>query len=335
LGIYIGIDGGGTKTEVVALDVANRLSRRVAGSPSNPNSVGWDTSLQTMSALVADALRGLVGQEESRPRVAGICVALAGVDRAEQVERMTRFWTTEYPGAAVQVVNDAAAALTAGTKGGPGIVLIAGTGSIAFGETADGHTARAGGYGYLIGDEGSGFDIGRQGMLAALQWAEGRGDETVLWHELQEYLGIKDPKDVIAKVYQARHPIGVVASFAPRVLAAAPRDAVAARIVAAAVEQYVGLIRSVAERLGFKDGASMGNTVVLSGGLFAEGTGLQGLLADRLPGYHFVRPKHSAAAGALLRILKWASGQRGNAGLPMAEDELVELWSKTVRPPRQ
>jgi N-acetylglucosamine kinase-like BadF-type ATPase len=167
--IYIGIDGGGTKTEVVALDVANRRSRRVVGAPSNPNSVGWDASLQTMSALVADALRDLAGQDGARQRGAGICVALAGVDRAEQVERMIRFWTTEYPGAAVQVVNDAAAALTAGTKGGPGIVLIAGTGSIAFGETADGRTARAGGYGYLIGDEGSGFDIGRQGMMAALQ----------------------------------------------------------------------------------------------------------------------------------------------------------------------
>jgi hypothetical protein len=74
----------------------------------------------------------------------------------------------------------------------------------------------------------------------------------------------------------------------------------------------------------------MGNTVVLFGGLFAEGTGLQERIASRLPEYRFVRPRHSAAAGALLRILKWGSGQRGKAGLPAAEDQLVELWSSLV-----
>ncbi len=363
VGIFIGVDGGGTKTEVVVLDIQNRVSLRDVGAPSNPNSVGWDAAVQTMAALVTDALRDLnrtkphraaaepgnrAEMRESDPcdpvvhqdgvcqRVAGICVALAGVDRAEQVERMTRFWTEQYPNAAVQVVNDAAAALTAGTKGAPGIVLIAGTGSIAFGETADGRTARAGGYGYLIGDEGSGFDIGRQGIMAALQSAEGRGEETVLWHELQAYLGITDPQEAIAKVYGAQHPVGVVASFAPRVLAAARRDAVAERIVQMAAEHHVRLIRSVAERLGLAGGASRETMVVLSGGLFTEGTGLQEQIANRLPGFRLVRPQYSAAAGAVLRSLKAAAGQRDTAGLPAAEDELVELWSsalQTSRPP--
>ncbi len=121
------------------------------------------------------------------------------------------------------VTNDAAIALAGATATGQGIVTIAGTGSIAFGRNAEGRTARAGGWGYIFGDEGGAFDIVRQALRAALRMEEGWGARTGLRAAILEATGSRDANESLHRMYTADWPRDRVATLAPLVDAAAAR----------------------------------------------------------------------------------------------------------------
>ena len=164
--------------------------------------------------------------------MAAACCGLAGVDRPADYALMRPL--LRGLAAQVQLVNDAELALEA-LPGRCGVCLIAGTGSIALGRDPTGHQARTGGWGHIVGDEGSGYDIGRRALQAILQAADGRGPQTSLQAALLRAWELATPLDLIARVYPAQSKVVVpeVADVARLVFEqAAAGDPVARRIVA-------------------------------------------------------------------------------------------------------
>jgi N-acetylglucosamine kinase-like BadF-type ATPase len=313
--LYVGVDGGGSKTQVCVLDLDNLRGISCVGGASNPNSVGWDNAIATVKDLI---VRCLDDMGSSIQDIKAISLCMAGIDRPEQIQSMRDRILALFPSVKLEITNDALAVLTAGTGGESGTVLIAGTGSIAVGESTNGSTARAGGYGYLIGDEGSGFAIGRAGIMAAIQSTEGRGDKTALAERAIEFFQLNKTSDLIAKVYGSSHPVGTIASFAREVVACAlSSDTVAQRIIADAVDHYILLIQSVYQQLNYE----IENTVVLSGGLFTSTDVLSSALQERMPNLQFTKPKTSAATGAALRALALEDRQLLNG---MMTQEVIE-----------
>lgn len=322
--IYIGVDGGGTKTQVLVMRGDQGAS--VIAPSSNPSSVGRDEAQHVILKAIDDCLRAL---SLTHTEVAGLSVCMAGVDRKNEMDAIRLVFEAQFPRAAVEITNDALAALTAGTKGEPGVVLIAGTGSIAIGESADGQVHRAGGYGYLLGDEGSGFAIGRAGLAAAIQSFESRLTPTKLWDRAAMAYDVTHPSQLIPTVYQAVHPVSTIARFAKEVVDLADADEVAKDIVTSAVSDYVRLIQAVVRLLEeFKssgvhlDRAHLPGMakpkVVLAGGLFTNTDVLVRRLRAASPEFELQPLRQSGAAGAVLRAIQVAHRGRNVAGLDLA-----------------
>ena len=312
--LYIGIDGGGTKTRVIVMDLDAQQGVAVSGGASNPNSVGWTTALERIRELVANGLT----ECGAHPRhLHSLCAALAGVSSQEARLRMERELSALFPHARLQVVPDALAALSAGTEARPGVALIAETGTIAISEDHSGVIRRAGGFGYLVGDEGSGFEIGRRGVRAALQSFEQRGPVTVLSDRLCQFYEVAQPADAVTAIYRCEHPVARIAAFAPTVIQNAERDSVAQGIVTAALDAHAALLESV---IGQSSESAFAVPIVLGGGLYTHNSHWLKELQLRLPHRAFRLLVHSPAAGAALRAVR----QTVDGPLPQT---LVQAWS--------
>jgi N-acetylglucosamine kinase-like BadF-type ATPase len=265
MGLVLGVDGGGSKTlawlarpegDVMPLGVGE-------AGPSNPQSVGWAAAVANIDRAVSLAF---TAAGVPRERVAALCLAIAGAGRDAEQQRL-RIWAEQRRIAErLLVTHDALPILAAGTTGGFGIALVAGTGSFAFGRDRGGGTARSGGWGYLFGDEGSGYDVARRGLHAVSLAVDGRGPGTRLTTGFPEALGAAAPADMLRAVYARAEDRQWIASLARVVLDAADAgDRVADEIIDLAVEQLKGMVYSVAARL---DEARP--PLALAGGLLAH-----------------------------------------------------------------
>jgi N-acetylglucosamine kinase-like BadF-type ATPase len=164
------------------------------------------------------------------------------------------------------VVNDALIALAAGAGEGSGVVIVAGTGSIAYGRDTAGRAARAGGWGYLLGDEGGGFWIGRAALSAVVRQFDGRGPATILTDLVLAQMELRDPRELIHAVYDIGMPRQAVAGIASVVQRAGDAgDAVAREILERASGELAAAAASVIGRLGMRGDVF---PIVLSGGIF-------------------------------------------------------------------
>src|SRR5215469_905701 len=174
-GYFLGFDGGGTKTECVLADGTGKVLARATAGPSNPLRIGYTRAWFSLS----ESLDLVLSHEKiTSNHIRGVCAVLGGAGRPEVERRVQNFLERSLPNAEVEVTTDLAIALEAAFGSGEGIILVAGTGSAAFGRDAHGRTARAGGRGPWFSDEGSAFDIGRNAMRALLLAEENRGPET-------------------------------------------------------------------------------------------------------------------------------------------------------------
>jgi N-acetylglucosamine kinase-like BadF-type ATPase len=175
---YLGIDGGGTKTRCVLADETTVLAKAMSGG-SNIVRLG---ETQAREALHT-AIRQVCATANISPaQIHAVCIGAAGAARPEIVAKIRSILSELIPGttpANIEVVGDAVIALEAAFGAGPGVIAIAGTGSIVYGRDAAGHTARAGGWGFAISDEGSGHWIGRRAISSILS-ARDQGRETAL-----------------------------------------------------------------------------------------------------------------------------------------------------------
>src|SRR5258706_2927418 len=158
MGFSLGFDGGGTKTECVVLDAGGNIIGEGRGGPSNALRCGFDTAFRSLREAAGEALKSASLHTHS---VSNVCAGLAGAGRRNVVRRVLVFLAQEFPNALAQVITDYEIALEAAVGAGPGIVLIAGTGSVAYGRNTAGETARAGGDGALGGGDRRGFGGGR------------------------------------------------------------------------------------------------------------------------------------------------------------------------------
>lgn len=266
----LGIDAGGTKTVCLLADGEGRVRASARGPGANLQSLG---ELEVEKVLHEVMEQALVG-ENGPP--AAICLGIAGVDRPHDNAIIRGIMRRIGLKAPVLVVNDALVALVAGAGDeGPGIVLIAGTGSICYGRNAAGQAARAGGWGYLLGDEGSGWWIGREALTAVMRAVDGRGPDTLLLPRVLAHFGFADTSDLIHEVYHRDTRRRSVAGLSGVVRQAADDgDVVARQILGAAADQLALAVHSVARRLEMR---GLQFPLVLSGSLFKV---LPTLLAD-------------------------------------------------------
>ena len=197
---------------------------------------------------------------------AAICLGIAGVDREDEMLTVRAVMRRIGYKSRVLVVNDALIGLVAGARDEPGIVINAGTGSIVYGRNAAAEAARAGGWGHMIGDEGSGYWIGRESLAAVMRAADGRGPATRLTAEILAYFNVDDESRLPRIVYDRELPRVSVAALGPTLQRVAEQgDAVASRILERAAEELVLAARSVATRLEMRGDAF---TFYLAGGVF-------------------------------------------------------------------
>jgi len=304
-GVHVlGIDAGGTKTVCQLADGTGRVLAEARRGGANLQAAGELEVEKVLHEVMEEALgdRGVIP--------GAICLGIAGVDRPDDARVVRAIMKRIGYKARVLVVNDALVALEAGAPDRPGVVVIAGTGSIAYGRNDRNEAARAGGWGYVLGDEGSGYWIGRAALRAVLHEADRRGPATQLTARLLEHYGVGRPQDLIHQVYAATLRPAAIAALAQSVMAAfTDGDQVAIGILRAAADQLESSALSVVRRL---DLAGVEFPFVLSGGIFRAVPWLEEELARRLPQAsprsHTLLLEVEPAVGAVRLALKEAGG---------------------------
>jgi N-acetylglucosamine kinase-like BadF-type ATPase len=306
----MGIDAGGTKTACLLADDQGRIVSRARGGGANLQALG---ELQVEKVL-HEVMDAAIGDRDIVP--AAICVGIAGVDRADDHAIIRGIMKRIGFKARVLIVNDALIALESGCPGQPGVVIISGTGSIAYGRNAAGEAARSGGWGYVLGDEGSGYWIGRAALRAVLRAADRRGPETRLTAMLLNHFGVAEPQALLHQVYHHNlKPAGIGALAASVHQAFLDGDEPAAGILRGAAGELEGAAISVARRLQL---TAEPFTFLLAGGIFRAVPWLEHELARRLPQQaphcRVTLLDREAAEGAVTFALQEA---RGGAQIPV------------------
>lgn len=271
----LGIDAGGTKTVCQLADGDGVVLAEARRGGANLQATGELEVEKILHEVMEEAL----GDHDVIP--AAICLGIAGVDRPEDAGVVRGIMRRIGYKAKCLVVNDALVALEAGAPDQPGVVVIAGTGSISYGRNARNQAARAGGWGYVLGDEGSGYWIGRAALRAVLREADRRGEATGLTGLLLEHYGVTQAQDLIHQVYAATLRPAAIASLAQLVMKAFTQgDHAAIGILRGAADQLESFALSVARRL---EMVGSEFPFVLSGGMFRAVPWLEEELSRRLP----------------------------------------------------
>ncbi len=304
----IGIDAGGTKTHGLLADQSGRVVGEAMGPGANISTGG---ELAVEKAL-HDVIDRLLANRDIAPSV--IAIGMAGADRPDDHRVVTSILHRIARGTRTVVTHDALIALVAGAADGAGLVLIAGTGSIAFGRDRGNRSARAGGWGYVLADEGSGYWIGRQALTAVMRESDGRGPATALTPTILATLGLERPADIGPRVYHGELPLASIAALAPLVgQAAQTGDPLAADIMTRAAEELCLAAGAVIRRLNM-EGERF--PCLLSGGIFAVAS-LAADMARRLaavaPNASVRRLDEPPASGAIRLALEELAG---GANLP-------------------
>jgi N-acetylmuramic acid 6-phosphate etherase len=248
--LLLGIDGGGSHT-VALLAQRDANGHRVLGrgesGPSNLQGVGAARATQSLDEAVG---RAFTAARLPRCAVASACLGLSGAGRPSD-QQIIRDWASAATLAThVEITSDAALLLAAGTPEGWGIAIVSGTGSIAMGQNAAGATARAGGWGPLLGDEGSGYLLVLEALRAVSHAADGRGSATALTERFVTALHVARPQELVTAVHGRGLERGDLAALAPVVLEAAEAgDAIAAAIVRKGAAALAAAAGSVARQL--------------------------------------------------------------------------------------
>jgi len=256
----LGIDAGGTKTVCLLANERGEVLSQARASGANLQVMGEFGVEKILYRVMEDTLGG------RDIRLDAICLGIAGVDRPRDAQTINGIMRRISQKTPTLVVNDALVALVAGAGDQAGVVIVAGTGSIAYGRDSKGRAARAGGWGYLLGDEGGGFWIGRAALSAVVRQFDHRGPATLLTDLVLQQMQLSTPAEVIHVIYDRglqRHAIAGLAGLVQRAMA--DGDAVAAEILDRASGELAGAAASVVTRLAMRGDVF---PTVLAGGMF-------------------------------------------------------------------
>jgi glucosamine kinase len=299
--IVVGVDGGGTKTHVRVANAQGEILAEVVGAPSAVRPGDEHQSVRAITDAVREAL-ARVGPDTASARV--LCAGLAGVGREAEINSVRQALADEQLAEDVIVRADAEIALDDAFGESDGILLIAGTGSVAFARSPSGQRGRAGGWGPVFGDEGSGAWIGRRALSVITAAADEREPETALSGALLTAMELETMEGTVA--WAANASSADFAALAPVVVTVADAgDLRANALLSLAAEELVLHVRALARRLFVDERAAI--PVALTGGLLAPGAPLRRRVEHRLrsavPGSHVkaeaVVPVRGAVKGAL------------------------------------
>jgi N-acetylglucosamine kinase-like BadF-type ATPase len=285
----IGIEGGGTKSRAAALSSDRKILGRARGTGMNLQNTPEERLKETLTHLV-DRFRTRLG------RPAGLCAGLAGCDRSEDKRKLKAILKGLFPGIPAMAESDARVALFGAFEEEPGVLVISGTGSVAIGQDGQGRVARAGGWGYLLGDEGSGFSIGREALRACLS-----GRKTKLESLVRKALKVKRAEQVIPWIHAQEDVPKTLAWVAPLVFqAASQHDPAAVEILEAAASALSDLCFDTSEALNLERPRA-----AFLGGLISRPTPLARRLRELLEQkFLLVRPRNDPVTGAALLALR-------------------------------
>jgi N-acetylglucosamine kinase-like BadF-type ATPase len=298
----LAVDGGQSSTHAVLGTTEGEILAVGRGGPANH--VHQPGGEERLRRAIEDSVGEALAAAGSPTHFAAIYLAMTGGSRqGEEVARA--FLEADV----ILAEGDPPAALASGTFGGPGIGLIAGTGAVALAENARGERVYRGGWGYLVGDEGSGYWIGMRAVQCAARALDGRGPATVLAERVPEYYGETSLRAVGSRIYGFELERPEIAALAPLVLEAAEHgDQVAARIIDDAAAELILLLEAVA-RVADLTGEHE-RVIVATGGVLRPGNLLWSRLAEqidrRLPGYRLIAPRFPPVIGAFVLALRLA-----------------------------
>lgn len=305
--LYAGFDGGGTRTTCVLCDGDGMVLGIGSGGPSNYYNVGVEGALSS----IRRSLRGALSQagQGARPARLEAYLGLAGLDSPKDLAVMRRAVASSKIASNCRVENDWRIAIAGAFVDQPGVVLIAGTGCVAAAQGPRGEkVVRVGGWGPVVDDRGSAYDIGREALYWAMRDFDGRGPKTALLPMLIRRLKAKEPQGIIARVYAGGMSIPEVASLSSLVSQAAHGgDRVALRILEEKGTVLAELVVSAASQLGILE-AEFG--VCPHGGVFNAGLPILRPLEDAIhqsaPLARVVEAKLPPACGAVILRMREA-----------------------------
>lgn len=274
---YLGIDGGGTSLRVALVDAELRVLAEAHGETVNPSVVGHAVAAERVQTAIRAALEaaGLIARD-----VAAVGAGIAGAAREHSADWLRATLGAALPDVPQALASDVEIALVGAHGARLGILVLSGTGSCAYGVNAAGESLLVGGWGYLIGDEGSGYWIGRQALKCVAQIADQRRqDETSRAFKAQvlDFLEIRTPRQMIQWVYREGAPVPRVATLAPLLLALAQEgNAHAQRIVTQGALRLVDHVQQLRDQL------HIDGPIAFAGGLLDKSGYYRQMLADYL-----------------------------------------------------
>jgi N-acetylglucosamine kinase-like BadF-type ATPase len=315
---YIAVDGGSTTSVGLLATSDRRVLHRVTAGCANYHLVGLRGTEKTLLTII-ESLASAAGV--SPREIEGFCFALSGVSRTRDFKNIEGLLRRHRIHKKSKIISDFEAALLGGTRKEAGVVIISGTGSVVFGRNERGETKKVGGHGHLIGDPGSGYDIGIRALRAIIAASEGRGEKTKLTGEILRGLSLSREEDIIPWLYSAEEPKVAVARLAPLVISVAEKgDGVANKILHSAVRELADIAAFAAEHLRL---TAQTFDVVLSGGVFGNNPQyfrlMKSVLSERIIEANPMGPENEPVFGALVALLghparSLTDGPEQNAG---------------------
>lgn len=304
----LGIDGGGTSTVCLLADGEGRVIARADAPASNYRKADLRGAQEALSAGVSAVMgrAGINPAGDARPRLAALCAGLAGVDTDADAALLHQLLSVVVRTECLLVINGGEVALHGALGEEPGVLVNSGTGSIVWAAGRDGRRLRVGGWDYILGDEGSGYQTGLRTLRAVAAAHDGRGSPTTLTAALLDAFDARDFDELLGRVYHEEMTPQRIASLAALADAsAAGGDDAAARLIDESAAELAQLTLAAVRLAGLSDSAF---SVVAQGGClraagrFAERFRAHVLAAE--PGAHFDAPRRSPAEGAVLLALR-------------------------------
>ena len=301
-GFVIGLDGGGTKTEVVVCDLQGNVISLFRSGAININGENV-TNVENNLRYIFEKIFSETGPSS---KCACTCVGAAGISNALARETLkAAIVSSGYSGRFI-ISGDHQTALYGALGKGEGIILIAGTGSICYGRNKYGSEHRTGGFGYLIDDEGSGYAIGRDMLSAIVRAYDGRGEATALTDMVFSQLKINSVEELISYIYSKETNKRDIAKLAPNLTHACKNGDSAARAIShKCSNELFKLVKPVVEKLDLYKGE-----IALSGSILTKDQYIGNTLAEKVsqefPGLKCVYPRNDAAYGAAMMALESA-----------------------------
>ena len=295
----IGFDCGATKSECAIADIKGNILYKNTGGAANFLVTGPDGTSKIILSLLNDCLKKMKAEYSE---IENIVIGAAGAGRKEDALKLESsllklFSADDIIINSLTIVSDAEIALKGAFPNKAGCILIAGTGSIIYGKDEKGNIYRVGGFGRLLGDEGSGFSIGKKGLQAAAKYYDGRGNETLIVRLIREKYSINSADELITKVYKENFDIASIAEIV--ITAAENEDQIAHKILLEESEQLVEHLNTIVKKMDSSDlSVSFAGSLIITKNIYSDM--LRDKIKTSLPSVKIVSPKHSPIEGAIL-----------------------------------